>query len=252
MLLRCGKEESGTDEDATPGGCWLRASTLDSLTELNELGLALLAEQSTVRSGVSSALLQPLAELWRALDGAGRRRAAACPYLLLDAGFGDAARWRTPPAAPQVGDGAIDRYAGYFSVPAATELARLVFIFAWHLSRSQPAAARLLLGMPAASVTLVSRYTLRQIEALAESHPEWLRPRWPTRVQVWRELLLAAAAGETVHLERARLRGLTLLAAEARLASARQAAADAGTLAPLAAHAGDHAGAPGRARLAGS
>jgi hypothetical protein len=227
MLLRCGKDQGATDEDATPAGCWLRAGTLDSLTELNELGLALLAEQSAVRSGISSGLLPPLAELWCALDGAARRRAAACPYLLLDAGFGDPTRWRTPPGAPQVGDAAIDRYARYFSVPAATEVARLVFIYAWHLSRSQSAAARLLLGMPAASVALISRYTLRQIQALAESHPEWLRPRWPTRVQVWRELLLAAASGETMRLERARLRGLTLLAAEARRAAARHSAADA-------------------------
>jgi len=39
-------------------------------------------------------------------------------------------------------------------------------------------------------------------------------------VQVWRELLLAASGGESPVLERARLRGLTLLAAEARLAPA--------------------------------
>jgi hypothetical protein len=35
-------------------------------------------------------------------------------------------------------------------------------------------------------------------------------------VQVWRELLLAAASGEALVLERARLHGLTLLAADAR------------------------------------
>jgi len=39
-------------------------------------------------------------------------------------------------------------------------------------------------------------------------------------VQAWRELLLAAACGETPGLERAKLRGLMLLAAEARLGSA--------------------------------
>jgi len=81
-------------------------------------------------------------------------------------------------------------------------------------------SARLLLGMPATSAALIGHYTLRQIQALAESHPDWLRPRWPARVQVWRELLLAASGGESPVLERARLRGLTLLAAEARLAPA--------------------------------
>jgi hypothetical protein len=212
MLLHCGKED---------GGCWLRAATLDSVTELNELGLALLAEQSAARCGVSSALLQPFGELWRALDGAARRRAAACPYLLLDGGFGDPARWRAALGASQVGDAARERYTRYFTVPAATEVARLVFFYAWHLSRSQPAAARLLLGMAPASVASIARHTLRQIQELAEAHPQWLLPRWPARVQVWRELLLAAGSGEPVRLERARLRGLTLLAAEARLASAR-------------------------------
>ena len=251
MLLHCGKEDGAAAERAMPAGCWLRAGTLDSLTELNELGLALLAEQSAVPGGVASGLLQPLAELWRALDGAARRRAAACPYLLLDAGFGDPARWRTPPAAAQVGDVATERYLRYFSVPTATEVARLVFIYAWHLSRSQPAAARLLLGMPAASIALISRYTLWQIQALAESHPEWLRPRWPARVQVWRELLLAAASADAMSLERARLRGLTLLAAEARLAAASRAPSSVCRLPPTAAQRSDQGCGPSSKVLTG-
>jgi len=219
MLLQCEREGGATGDGATLAAGWLRAGALDSLIELNELCLSLLAEQAAVRSSPPSGLLQQLAELWHRLDGASRHRAAACPYLLLDAGFADPLRWQVPPA-PQVGDGASQRYTCYFTVPAATEVARLVFIYAWHLARSQAAAARLLLGMPESSAALIGHYTLRQIQTLAENHLEWLRPRWPARVQVWRELLLAAAAGEVTALERARLRGLTLLAAEARLAPA--------------------------------
>jgi hypothetical protein len=217
MLLHCETGGGGGNDAATLAACWLPAGTLDSLTELNELCLALLTEQSAVRGAVPSGLLHSLGELWQGLDGAARHRAAACPYLLLDAGFADPARWRTP--AAQVGDEGTARYACYFTVPAATEVARLVFIYAWHLTRSQSAAARLFLGMTAPSAALIARYTLRQIQALADSHPEWLRPRWPARVQVWRELLLAAVAGEASALERARLRGVTLLAAEVRVAS---------------------------------
>jgi hypothetical protein len=219
MLLHCESDGPAADQGVLPG-CWLRGATLATVTELNELGLALLAEQAAVPGSAASALLQPLAELWRGLDGAARQRAAGCPYLLLDAGFADPDRWRLPAAPAQVGDGGAVRYACYFTVPAAAGVARLVFICAWHLARSQAAAARLLLGMPAPSAALISQYTLRQIHTLAENHPEWLRPRWPARVQVWRELLLAAASGEAAALERARLRGLTLLAAEARLACA--------------------------------
>ena len=219
MLLHCEREDGSGDDGAALAAGWLRAGALDSLFELNELCLSLLAEQAAVRSGPPSGLLQQLAELWHRLDGAARHRAAACPYLLLDAGFADPLRWQLPPA-PQVGDAGSHRYTCYFTVPAAAEVARLVFIYAWHLAHSQAAAARLLLGMPESSAALIGHYTLRQIQTLAENHLEWLRPRWPARVGVWRELLLAAASGEVAALERARLRGLTLLAAEARLAPA--------------------------------
>jgi hypothetical protein len=223
MLLRCEGENGTGAAGAAVAAGWLLPETLDSLVELNESCLALLAEQAAVHGGSSSLLLRQVGELWRGLDAQARRRAAACPYLLLDAGFADPPRWRaaaTP--APQVGDAAAGAYASFFTVPAATEVARLVFIYAWHLARAESAAARLLLGMPAPSVALISHYTLRQIQALAERHLEWLRPRWPTRVQLWRELLLAAAAADAPALERARLRGLTLLAAEVRLAPARE------------------------------
>ncbi|HKD54581.1 MAG TPA: hypothetical protein VKB72_10225 [Steroidobacteraceae bacterium] len=214
MLLQCETE----DREGTAQVCgWLHAETLETLVELNELALAVLAEQAAARGAAASLLLRQVAEVWRSLDAPARRRAASCPYLLVDAGFADPLRWRQTPA-PQVGDAAHAAYTAFFTVPAATLLARLVFTYAWHLARTQSAAARLLLGMQAPSVALIRHYTLCQIQVLAENHLEWLRPRWPARVQVWRELLQAAASGEPASLERARLRGLTLLAAEARLA----------------------------------
>jgi hypothetical protein len=194
---------------------WLRAETLESLGELNESFFGLLADQALVRGGVGAALARQVAELWRTLDSAARRRAAACPYLLADVGFADPARWQ-PASARQVGDVQRADYGACLSPPAATSLARAVFTYAWHLVQSQSAAARLLLGMPAASAFVIGQYTLLQIQALAENHPEWLQPRWPQRPQVWRELLLAAAAGEATALSRAQLRGFTLLAAETR------------------------------------
>ena len=215
MLLHCETEDGSAAEGAGLAAGWLRPETLETLIELNELSLALLAEQGASRAAPASPLLRQVAELWQALDPAARRRAAGCPYLLVDAGFADPVRWRLP-ASLGVGDTADSPYTSFFTVPAATEVARLVFTYAWHLARSQSAAARLLLGMPDPCAMLIAHLSLRQIQGLAEAHPEWLRPRWPTRLRVWRELLLAAAAGEVPALERARLHGLTLLAAEAR------------------------------------
>ena len=217
MLLQCETEDPGEGAGLVAG--WLHPETLESLVELNELCLALLAEQAAeqaaARTAPASLLLRQVGELWRVLDAAARRRAAACPYLLVDAGFADPLRWRQP-AAVGVGDAGQAAYTTFFTVPGATGAARLVFTYAWHLARSQSAAARLLLGMSAPCAALIGHCSLRQIHALAETHPHWLKPRWPERVQVWRELLLAAASGEAPVLERARLHGLTLLAADAR------------------------------------
>ena len=79
------------------------------------------------------------------------------------------ARWRAA-AAPQVGDAA-GGYAAYFTVPAAAEARSLVFTYAWHLARSQPAAARLLLGMPAPSALVIGQCTLRQIQRSPRATP---------------------------------------------------------------------------------
>jgi hypothetical protein len=227
MLLQCETQDRG--EEASLAAGWLHPETLESLVELNELCLALLAEQAAARTAQASLLLRQVGELWRVLDAAARRRAAACPYLLVDAGFADPLRWRRP-AALGVGDTGEAAYPTFFTVPGATGVARLVFTYAWHLARSQSAAARLLLGMSAPCAALIGHYSLRQIHALAETHPQWLKPRWPARVQVWRELLLAAASGEAPVLERARLHGLTLLAADAR--GSLPGRADAGAGAP--------------------
>jgi hypothetical protein len=88
--------------------------------------------------------------------------------------------------------------------------------YGWHLARSRPAAARILLGMSPVCAERIAGCTLRQIAVLAEQHPEWLQPRWSARLPVWRELLRAAICGDDAALERARMRGLQLLAAEAR------------------------------------
>ena len=229
MLLQCETHDGTCGEGWGLAERWLHPETLESLVELNELCLGLFAEQAAVRCAQPSLLLRQVGELWRLLDAAARRRAAACPYLLVDAGFADPQRWRQP-APLGVGDAGEAAYSTFFTVAGANEVARLVFTYAWHLARANAAAARLLLGMSAPCAALIAHLSLRQVHSLAQTHPHWLRPRWPARVQVWRELLLAAASGEAPVLERARLHGLTLLAADARAWLPERS--DAGALAP--------------------
>jgi hypothetical protein len=217
-MLHREMEEGTAGEFADLAASWLRSETFESLAELNEQCLELLAEQALVRAPQGSLLLRQIGEIWRTLDAKARRRAACCPYLLVEAGFSDSRRWHWADGR-HVNDGEAAPYASFFTVPRAPGVARQVFIYAWHLASTQNAVARLLLGVPAHCTNLISACTLPQIHELAERHPEWLKPRWPGRVKVWRELLLAAASGEGVALERARMHGLQLLAAESRAAA---------------------------------
>src|ERR1700680_3631547 len=73
---------------------------------------------------------EPAVAAGRGAVGRGRRpggaggRPPACPYLLVDAGFADPLRWRQP-AAVGVGDTGQAAYTTFFTVPGATEAARL-------------------------------------------------------------------------------------------------------------------------------
>jgi hypothetical protein len=218
MVLRRETGESLIGDFAGLKASWLQSDAFDSLVELNVQCLELLAEQSLAQIAQGNLLLRQVGEIWRTLDHEARRRAAACPYLLVDAGFADLARWRLL-QGQHVSDSALATYPTFFTVPRASAVVRQVFMYAWHLARSKHAATQLLLGIPTHCAHLISTCTLTQIHELAERHPEWLRPRWPNRVRVWRELLLAAASGEVVALENARMHGLQLIAAECRNAS---------------------------------
>lgn len=195
---------------------WLRAQTLAELAELNEHCLDMLAVQHNQQVTYETpSLIRTTGPLLKSMDKDARHRAAACPYLLFDAGFADQHRWSwvfgnavresVRPATPP-----------FFTVQHTPSMARWVFTYAWHLARSQNAAARLLLGMSAHCARLIAVCTLPQIHDLARLHPEWLQPRWPTRPQFWRELLLTASTGDPGAMEQARLRGLQIMAAETR------------------------------------
>jgi len=60
---------------------------LTILTELNELCLELLAQQALQPVSPNPPMFRELVDLWSQLDSTSRRRAAACPCLLIDAGL---------------------------------------------------------------------------------------------------------------------------------------------------------------------
>jgi hypothetical protein len=219
MLLRRKADEDLIGELYGLTASSLQSEMFESLFELNGQCLDLLAEQALAHPNQGNLLLRQIGEIWLSLDASARLRAAACPYLLVDAGFSDPRRWRWADGR-HVSEATESSYGGaFFTVPRAAAIARQVFIYAWHLARSKNSAVQLLLGMPTHCTQLISACTLPQMHELAEKRADWMRPRWPNRVKVWRQLLLAATSGEVVALENARMHGLQLLAAECRNAA---------------------------------
>ncbi|MBV8742612.1 MAG: hypothetical protein JOZ12_12560 [Sinobacteraceae bacterium] len=203
---------SGTDQRDY---AWPCVEPLQAIAELNEQCLELVVEQAALTVSAAPALLRELTALWSALDGASRKRAAACPFALIDVGFTEPQRWRWV-TGRQVTDREMPVFAPFFTVPQAATLAQHLFTQAWYLARSQPIGAALYLGMPPECVALFKTCSLRQITEVAARYQHWLRPRWAVDLGFWRDLLEAALADEGLALERARLHGVQLLATELR------------------------------------
>jgi hypothetical protein len=193
--------------------CWLRRDMLEALADVNHRCLGLFAEQALALGAQAQSPLHQMGELWRALDERSRWRAAACPFLLVDAGFAEPQRWRWLTGS-RVADAAGGPRASFFTVPQTLAVARTVFVYGWSLVASHADGARLVLGIHPHCADLLVACSVPQVHELAECNAGLLRPRWPKRMWLWRQMLVAAAEDDVATLERARMQGLQILAAE--------------------------------------
>jgi hypothetical protein len=194
--------------------CWLRRDMLEALAEVNHTCLGLLAEQALALGSQAQQALRQVGEQWRALDERSRWQAAACPYLLVDACFGEPQRWQWL-SGPRVNDMPRTPYASFFTVPQTAAVARTVFVYAWSMVVNHWEGAPAVLGIHPHCASLLGACSVTQVHQLAERGCGWLRPRWHKQVPLWRRMLLAAAEDDAVTLERARMQGMQMLAAEA-------------------------------------
>jgi hypothetical protein len=192
--------------------CWLAAATLESVVEVNERALELLRDQC--RLPVRPSLLGEIGSLVLSLDDSSLRCAAGTGVLLVDAQFADSRAWSQAIIGAVNDESPIG--SAFFTVDGTVAVMRLVMTHAWHLARSEPAAARLLLGISDANLSVIGNCSLSRLTQLAENRVQWLRPRWELRPKVWNSLLQMAGTGDTRAVEQLRMRGLQLLAADTR------------------------------------
>jgi hypothetical protein len=153
-------------------------------------------------------LLLTLRADWARLDQAALERAAACPYLLLDAGLAQSSFGESPLR------GVMDApTSGYVSGAEGLALVRRTLLLGWHLARANRLAARVLLGMSGSVAQRLAVSRLQELDVLAERAAASVVPRWEHQPRVWQQLLRAACRGPALQLRAAHLRGLQLLAA---------------------------------------
>jgi len=194
-------------------GAW-DSALLGPVAEINEQMLECLQQLAAQTAAIANAsvprLISSLRSHWCRLEPKALRGLAACPYLLLDAGFAHPKRWQRAAAA-----GVMDvprARSGYFGTQTGITLIRRTLLLAWHLARANRVMAGVVLGMTAASADNIARSQLRDLDALAELAPGWIVPRWEQQPIVWQQLISAACSGQPLSLRQAQLRGLQLLA----------------------------------------
>jgi hypothetical protein len=193
-------------------GQWLADGSMEAVAEINAQCLEFLCALADGPARHLPDMFTGQLGAWRGLSDSARAQLAASPYLLADAGFDDESRWLLP-ARRLVQDLPAASVEPVFAGAGAQEFIRAVLVFGWHLARANRQLARVVLGMTPACAARVGALGLRDLDWVAQHHPEWVRPRWERQPRVWRHLLGAAREPDMTLLTQVSLRGLQLLAA---------------------------------------
>ena len=186
---------------------------LEPLHELNRRWLALLTRMPRLWTNrlSGSRLPDPVGSSLLTLTPEKCVEVARCPFSLFTASFNDGVYWRAVAGNSAVRESPV----ADADQPGRVELmsfAQLALFYAWHLARVNPAAARIVLGMPDQTLAAFEILSLTTLQNLAMTSPELFMPRWPERPTFWLRLL--GSSSDRTPSSEIRLLGLQMLAAE--------------------------------------
>jgi hypothetical protein len=201
-----------------PAWKWTGAEMLEFVYTLNERCLQVLGDVHR-EPGFESppctnwSMVEAYQELWCKLDDAGRRRAAQCPFLLLDFNFQRVTWWRQaqgtlprdPKHLPAV---------SCFPVAVAREFSAEILTLAWHTAKSDPQTASLVLGLVPGVAGIIGSLGPREVQRISAQYGHELRPRWPNNREFWWKLLTVARAADAQEQADIHLYGLQLLGSD--------------------------------------
>jgi hypothetical protein len=186
---------------------------LNGFHEVNERCIEMLVSAARHGETPSFALVSELRELLESADRSMRQRAARVSFLLVDMEFGNPDFWHVVCSQPgqQL---KTPLWRGSFPRGSAIQLAHATLMLAWNSLRSDPATARILLGMVQSVSDLIVGLRFDEIDRIAHKRFRHVRPRWDDRPAVWRRLLLGAQSDDAKLLGALNLHALQLLTGE--------------------------------------
>lgn len=198
-----------------PAWKWTGGETLDFVYALNERCLQVLGMRVTEGGRIfpeseAFEIVTVCHKLWFEVDESARRRAAKCPFLLIDMRFKNEKWWR------EIGDGAAssdERSSdlNIFAAESARELSAETLTLAWHTARLDTRIASQVLGLAPGVVGIIASLGPREVQRIAARHSHQLRPRWENNPAFWEQLLRTAVGGSAASLSEFHLHGLQLL-----------------------------------------
>lgn len=172
------------------------------------------AQDKSLNAAAAHPVLAQLQPLWCTLGSQALERLARAPFALLDAEFGARVDWLQP-TVPGVRDASAVREPACFDAAIGRMLLRRLLAYGWHVARSQPRAARLLLGCDGAAVSALGACSLGTLDAVADLRGHELRLRWARQLDYWRELLTTAQQGSEPKFNERLLHAVRRVAADA-------------------------------------
>jgi hypothetical protein len=98
----------------------------------------------------------------------------------------------------------------WLPIEESRSLAYSALLLAWYVMHANPAVARVLFGMSSLGVLAYQKLTLEDLAQVARCRPVCVRPRWPTRADVWAQLIEEAGGAEPRESRSATLRCLAV------------------------------------------
>jgi hypothetical protein len=202
---------------------WRRESpvlrqVLDAVSAVNSQLLDALVE-SARRDAPGFPLNESLRGCVATLSLEERRRAAGCGVFLVDAHFVEFSCWREMalPSETALSTGTLPPW---LPIEESRSLAYSALLLAWYVIHANPAVARVLLGLSASGVLAYRKLTIGDLAQVARCSPDCVRPRWPTRADVWAQLIEEAGGAEPRESRSGTLRCLEVSAGDLNWLSA--------------------------------